>query len=106
MKLAIKNQTDSAYMIDLYAEWCASCKDIERHIFANERIKSFQNRIKLYQLDITDNLKEHRDYMTEIALFGPPSRLFYNKNSIEVARDQGEPSLNDVVPFLDETQKL
>jgi len=106
MKEAIKKQPESAYMIDLYADWCASCKDIERDIFENPRIQAFQENMIFYQLDITDNLKEHTDYMSNNALFGPPSMLFYSKDAQEVGRYQGEPSLDDVIAFIKKSQLL
>jgi len=104
MEEAIKNQTESAYMIDLYADWCTSCKDIETEIFENPSIRAFQGSMIFYQLDITDNLKEHTDYMSNNALFGPPSMLFYSKDAQEVGRYQGEPSLDDVIAFIKKTQ--
>lgn len=106
MEEAIKKHPDSAYMIDLYADWCTSCKDIEKDIFENNKVTVYQENIIFYQLDITENLKEHTDYMSNNGLFGPPSMLFYTKNAVEVARYQGVPSLNNVIRFIEKTQLL
>ncbi len=106
MEDAIKKHPKTAYMIDLYADWCTSCKDIEREIFEHPSIRAYQGRMLFYQLDITENEKEHTDYMTNKALFGPPSMIFYNKDAQEVGRYQGEPSLNDVIAFIEKTQSL
>jgi thiol:disulfide interchange protein DsbD len=106
MQEAIKNQPELAYMIDLYADWCTSCKDIEREIFDHPSIKSYQGNMLFYQLDITENLKEHTDYMSQNSLFGPPSMLFYTKSAIEVGRYQGEPTLKNVIGFIEKTLSL
>ena len=103
MNQAILANEHVPYMIDLYADWCASCQELEEKVFANEQILNFKSKVKFYQLDITKNLNEHTQFMQANNLFGPPSMLFYNGSQTEVERFQGEPSVEDVKQFLENT---
>ncbi len=79
-------------VIDLYADWCASCKVMEKEVFNRPSVKSFADKIVFLQLDITDNSQEQSAFLQEHGLFGPPSLLFYQADGQELdsARIQGE----------------
>ena len=91
-------------MVDLYADWCASCQDLEKNVFHKERIMALKGKVNFYQLDITENTSAHSAYMASNALFGPPSMLFFDSSSREVARFQGVPHLESVISFLQKAQ--
>ena len=79
-------------MIDLYADWCASCKTMEKNVFNQPEILAFAEQAIFLQLDITDNSDEQINFLQQHGLFGPPSLLFYQSNGQELstARVQGE----------------
>lgn len=104
MEQDIANNAGTPYMIDLYADWCASCQDLEKDVFHKESIMSLKGQVNFYQLDITDNTDIHSSYMASNALFGPPSMMFFDSKSREVARFQGVPSLERVISFLQKAQ--
>ena len=104
MEKEIASNTGTPYMVDLYADWCASCQDLEKDVFHKESIMALEGKVNFYQLDITDNTSAHSAYMASKALFGPPSMMFFDSNSREVARFQGVPSLERVISFLQKAQ--
>ena len=72
----------------------------QKNVFHTGSVMAFKEQIRFYQLDITENLKEHTDYMAQKKLFGPPSMIFYDHLAQEVGRFQGVPELQTVVSFL------
>lgn len=80
-------------LVDFYADWCISCKVIEREVFEDSEV---QNELKdwvLIRADITHNTKEERALLTRFHLFGPPAILFFEEGlELESARMVGETS--------------
>ncbi|WP_415395944.1 protein-disulfide reductase DsbD [Sulfurimonas sp. CS5] len=68
-------------MLDFYAEWCTSCKELEDVTFANIDVKNKMDEFILIQADVTDNKKEQKDLSRKYGVFGPPAILFFDKNS-------------------------
>jgi len=66
-------------LIDVYADWCASCKIMDRDIFKHPDMQPWLEKIKLVKLDITDNEDEHRSFLDKHGIYGPPAILFFNK---------------------------
>jgi thiol:disulfide interchange protein DsbD len=99
------NQQHKPVVIDLYADWCASCKVMEKEVFNRPSVKSFADKIVFLQLDITDNNQEQSAFLQEHGLFGPPSLLFYQANGQELdsARIQGELGPQQ---FIQQVQKV
>ncbi|OOV86565.1 protein-disulfide reductase DsbD [Oceanospirillum linum] len=79
-------------VIDLYADWCASCKAMEREVFSHPGVQAFREKVTFIQLNMTANTPEQSTFLQQHGLFGPPSLLFYKANGQELtpARVQGE----------------
>ena len=78
-------------MIDLYADWCISCKVMDEEIFAKADIQNTLKQTAWVQLDITDQTEAHIDFLKQRGIFGPPTVLFYrNGKEITEARIVGE----------------
>ncbi len=78
-------------MLDLYADWCISCKVMEEEIFARPDVQQMLKNVTWLQLDVTDNSAEHIAFMQKYAIFGPPTILFFNQQQeIQPARIVGE----------------
>ncbi|QUM88803.1 protein-disulfide reductase DsbD [Moritella sp. 36] len=79
-------------MVDLYADWCTSCKVMDKHVFSAPSVATAMTAINALKFDITDNTKPQSEWMTKAKLFGPPSMLFFDGdgNEIEHLRVVGE----------------
>ena len=81
-------------LIELYADWCISCKQIERDILAQTEIQTQMQAAGLMRikLDMTANSADQRAWLQQHQLFGPPAFLFYSTQGEELAglRIQGE----------------
>ena len=82
--LAISVQQQRRTMLDFYADWCISCKEMERYAFTNpEVLKALENVITL-QTDVTANDKIDSSFMTSLGIYGPPAILFFDENGNEI----------------------
>lgn len=71
--------TDRPVMLDFYADWCVSCKEMEHLTFSDPAVHSRMANALLLQTDVTDNSTEARALLKRFGLFGPPGVLFFDK---------------------------
>lgn len=72
-------------MLDFYADWCISCKEMESFTFSDEKVKLTLNDFVILQSDVTANDDEDQALLRELGLFGPPAILFYDKAGNELS---------------------
>ncbi len=72
-------------MLDWYADWCISCKVIEREVFADPLIAPRLADYRLIRFDITDSNAQQRALLDRYKLFGPPAILFFDRGGQEIA---------------------
>lgn len=79
-------------LLDLYADWCISCKVMERTVFPRPEVASRMQAFRLLKADVTRNSAEDRALLDAYGLFGPPSMVFFGPDGREIvdARIQGE----------------
>jgi thiol:disulfide interchange protein DsbD len=79
-------------ILDLYADWCISCKVMERSVFPAPQVAEKLLQFTLLRADVTANDGEDQALLKHFGLFGPPSLVFFDENSRELAelRVQGE----------------
>jgi thiol:disulfide interchange protein DsbD len=70
-------------LLDWYADWCISCKVIEREVLSNAEVVSALTGYSLIRFDITASNPEQRALLTHYQLFGPPALLFFDRNGDE-----------------------
>lgn len=70
-------------MLDFYADWCISCKVMERNVFSDPTVVEALKSHHLLQIDMTDNTPAQQAFLEELGLFGPPAILFYDSNGRE-----------------------
>jgi thiol:disulfide interchange protein DsbD len=80
-------------MLDFYADWCISCKEMERFTFTDPRVRSRMDRMLLLKADVTASTPEDLALLKRFGLFGPPGTLFFN--------GAGEQLPNRVIGFQD-----
>jgi thiol:disulfide interchange protein DsbD len=74
-------------MLDFYADWCVSCKEMERFTFTDEKVQARTNQMLLLQADVTASTGDDKALLKRFNLFGPPGIIFFDKNGSEI---QGE----------------
>ncbi len=72
-------------MFDFYADWCISCKEMERFVFTDPRVKARLDQMVLVQADVTANNADDQALLKRFALFGPPGIIFFDGKGAEVA---------------------
>jgi len=71
-------------MLDFYADWCVSCKEMERLTFTDTRVQAAMQEMHLLQADVTANSEEDRALMKRFSLFGPPGIVMFDAGGNEV----------------------
>ena len=66
-----------AVMVDYYADWCVSCKEMERFTFSDPAVQAALANVLLLQTDVTANDAADRALLAKYELFGPPAILFF-----------------------------
>lgn len=91
-QLNLAAQRNQPAVIDVYADWCISCKIMEQTVFPDPLVAEQLAAVALIKLDITDNTREHQQFLDQHQLFGPPALLFFDATGEELPalRSQGE----------------
>jgi len=76
---------NTAVMVDLYADWCISCKIMDKEIFATDEAQERLSHVQWVQLDVTDNTDAHQAFMKAQAVFGPPTVLFFQPGAVNAS---------------------
>jgi thiol:disulfide interchange protein DsbD len=65
-------------MLDFYADWCISCKEMEAYTFTDNKVKQTLSRFVLLQADVTAQNEDDKQLLAKFNLIGPPATLFFN----------------------------
>ena len=80
---AILAKTTRPVMLDFYADWCVSCKEMEAFTFVDARVAQRMGQLLLLQVDVTANNTDDRALMKRFRLFGPPGIIFFSVSGAE-----------------------
>jgi thiol:disulfide interchange protein DsbD len=72
-------------MLDFYADWCVSCKEMERFTFTDPAVQARLSGALLLKADVTANAAQDRELLRRFQLFGPPGTLFFDAQGREIA---------------------
>ncbi|HYP67140.1 MAG TPA: protein-disulfide reductase DsbD [Thiobacillaceae bacterium] len=72
-----------AVMLDFYADWCVSCKEMERFTFSNAKVQERLKAAVLLQADVTSTSDEDKALLKRFGLFGPPGIIFWTPAGAE-----------------------
>lgn len=81
---AIKAADGKFVMLDFYADWCTSCKEMEKLTFSDSKVKAALQDTVLLQADVTENNDNDQALLKRFGLFGPPGIIFFDKNGAEI----------------------
>jgi len=88
-------------MLDFYADWCVSCKEMERFTFADPRVRARLAQLQLLRADVTANNADDQALLKRFSLFGPPGIIFFDAGGKEVTRVVGYESADKFLRSLD-----
>lgn len=71
-------------MLDFYADWCVSCKEMERFTFSDPRVAAALKDTLLLKADVTGNTEAHQALLKRFGLFGPPGIVFFDAAGKEI----------------------
>ena len=71
-------------VLDFYADWCVSCKEMEHNTFADSRVQAKLKNAILLQADVTKNSDEQGELLKRFGLFGPPGIVFFDPSGREL----------------------
>ena len=81
--LALASMNNQWVIVDFYADWCSTCKEMENSTFSDDKVRDRLKNALLLQVDVTDNTSNHQALMKQFELIGPPSVLFFGPDQKE-----------------------
>jgi thiol:disulfide interchange protein DsbD len=103
--LAKAQGNNQIVMLDFYADWCISCKELERFVFSNVKVVSEMKNVIALQADVTANDATDKALMARFSIIGPPGILFF-KAGVEnrSQRIVGEINAQDFLKHLNNSK--
>ncbi len=71
-------------MLDFYADWCVSCKEMEKYTFTDAGVQSALANAVLLQADVTANDDHDQALLARFGIFGPPTIAFFDTRGVEL----------------------
>jgi len=92
-------------MLDFYADWCVSCKEMEKLTFVDPAVKARLANTVLLQVDVTANDGDDRAMLKRFGLFGPPGIILFDRQGKEIP-DSRVIGYQDANKFLGSLSRL
>jgi thiol:disulfide interchange protein DsbD len=70
-------------LLDFYADWCVSCKEMEKYTFSDAKVRASLKKALLLRADVTKNDEQDQALLKHFGIFGPPTIAFYGANGEE-----------------------
>ena len=83
-QLSMAKESKKLALLDFYADWCISCKEMEVNTFTNPEVSKVLQQFVLIQADVTKNSPDNQALLKRFGLFGPPGILIFNQGSQEL----------------------
>jgi thiol:disulfide interchange protein DsbD len=77
-RLAAAKADGRPVMLDFFADWCVSCKEMEHYTFNDPKVQARLQKAVLLQVDVTANTDDDKALLKRFSLFGPPGLIFWN----------------------------
>lgn len=104
LEAALQNAQGKPVMLDFYADWCVSCKELEQFTFSDPRVQNALKGTVLLQADVTANNSDDKALLQRFNLFGPPGIIFFDSQSREETslKVVGYKNANDFLQILNQ----
>ena len=83
LDLALREASGRPVMLDFYADWCVSCKELERETFADPTVRAALAGLVKLQADVTANDEADQALLQRFGVIGPPAILFFGPDGQE-----------------------
>ncbi len=90
-------------MLDFYADWCVSCKEMEHFTFTDSRVAARLAQMQLVRADVTANNADDQALLKRFNLFGPPGIIIF-RNGQEIGRVVGYQAADRFLRSLDRAE--
>jgi thiol:disulfide interchange protein DsbD len=74
---ALVAASNQPVMLDFYADWCVSCKEMEKLTFPEPEVAQRMARVRVVRADVTANNADDQALLKRFKLFGPPGIVFF-----------------------------
>ena len=101
----LANTGGKTVMLDFYADWCVSCKEMEKLTFVDSAVQAKLVDTILLQVDVTANDAHDKAMLKRFGLFGPPGIILFDRNGAEIP-DSRVIGYQNPAKFLASLQKL
>ena len=81
--LKIAGKDNKITLLYFTADWCVSCRQLERETFTDKALISLLEEINTIKADVSMNSKEDKALMNKYGIFGPPTMLIFNTSGEE-----------------------
>lgn len=81
----LANTGGKTVMLDFYADWCVSCKEMEKLTFVAPSVQAALANTVLLQVDVTANDADDKAMLKRFGLFGPPGIILFDRSGKEIA---------------------
>jgi thiol:disulfide interchange protein DsbD len=82
-QVAAASASGKSVMLDFYADWCVSCKEMEKYTFPDPKVRAALANTVWLQADVTANDATDQALLKHFGIFGPPTIAFYGPDGAE-----------------------
>ncbi len=83
LQQALQGAKGNPVMLDFYADWCTSCKEMEANTFPDTAVQAALQGVVLLKADVTRNTADDKAMMRQFKVVGPPATLFFSREGEE-----------------------
>jgi thiol:disulfide interchange protein DsbD len=85
-EVARAHGSGKAVLLDFYADWCTSCKEMQKYTFTDTAVRAALTRAVLLRADVTRNDADDQALIKHVGIIGPPTIAIYGDDGQERAR--------------------